>query len=37
MNERKPGNLDLLASVAECIAPLLDSVVLVGGCAWTSW
>jgi hypothetical protein len=33
MNERKPGNLDLLAGVAERIAPLLDDVVLVGGCA----
>ena len=33
MSERKPGNLDLLASVAGRIAPLLDDVVLVGGCA----
>ena len=30
---RGDGNLDLLQQVARKIAPLLDDVVLVGGCA----
>lgn len=33
MVERRPGNIELLARIAARIEPLLDEVVLVGGCA----